>query len=550
MKRLSAPRKKKTIQKKTEFFKIQFVKVYLLLIVVTSITYFGTFQNEFSSYDDPTMIVNNIDIRDLSPNSVGNFFTRSYLLHYHPLTTLSFAIDYAIYGLKAWGFHLTNLILHIINVLLLFHLIFRFSRSTLISGICSLIFSVHPMNVEAVAWATARKDILFSSFYFFALIFYDKYNGNKINIKSFYLTGLFFLLSLLSKSSAVTLPLVLLVMDFYKQRSDKKNSFLEKIPLLILSFAAGILSIITQQETIGTAVALGYSIVDRIILLFYSIGFYFTKFFVPFELSVIHLFPQKAGLFFDKEIYFLASIGFCLLIILLILIKKRNVIFYSILTFVILLLPVLQLIPFAQSVVAERFAYLPYALVFLFIPLAVVNQGAFANPTTKAMIKIVSVVIIFALSVLSIQRVSVWKNGSSLYEDALQKNPNSSMVLTMCGIAKLESADYSRALNFFSRAVENDPKDPLALFSKGTALYYLSNYHEAITLFNQVLSMNQQYEDARYNRMLAYINLAYFDSALADVNWLISSNPSENKYYELRNLILKSINDSVSVQKR
>jgi tetratricopeptide (TPR) repeat protein len=518
----------------------------LALIFITAAVYQNTFQNGFSSYDDPAMIVQNNDIREISFPSLGAFFSKAYILHYHPLTMLSFATDYAVFGLDPRGFHFTNLLLHIINVLLLFLLMRKVIRADGLSFGLALLFAAHPMNVEAVAWVTARKDVLYAVFYLAALNVYLAYLRETSNRRFYYFTILLFLFSVLSKSAAVTLPFILVLIDLSERRADTKAMLFEKLPMIAISIAAGALSVFTQSETVGAAVAQGYAFTDRIVLFFYAIGYYLTQLFVPHGLSVIHLFPFKQNGFFSLSVYLIAAAGMLAIAIPLALRKVSRELFFLFAAFIICLLPVLQIVPFAQSITAERFAYMPYALALLFAGAAFARGGWLNNVTARKAFTGTAIVIVIIFSVLIVRRVDVWKTGFTLYADALEKNPGSPMVLTMCGTAKLETNEYADARQYFERAAAIDPNDALTRFSLGTAHLHLQNYRDAVDWLSKALHTNPESEDARYNRMLAYNGLAQYDSAMLDLNELIGRKPAKGEYYYARALLYSTLRDSAA----
>src|SRR3989339_423851 len=207
-----------------------------LILIVTFISYHSSIKNDFVNWDDNLYITGTNKIRELSLKSIVNFFT-------------SFDIEYKFFKLNPHAYHLTNLILHLINCLLVFWLIVLLSKKASVSFIVALLFGIHPLHVESVAWISERKDVLYALFYLGSIISYiyylkgetlhfiqgDSKKQNDGGKKYYYYSIFLFLLSLLSKSMAVTLPFVLILTDYLNNKKINKNTLKEKIPFFILS---------------------------------------------------------------------------------------------------------------------------------------------------------------------------------------------------------------------------------------------------------------------------------------------------------------------------
>ncbi len=210
-----------------------------LIAVATLVPFLGSLDNEFVSWDDAIYVTDNRLIQNLSWKSVAKIFSSPRKKTYVPLSTLSLAIDYRIWRLDPFGYHLTNLLLHLINTLLVFCLVWRLAHRLLPALIAALLFGVHPMHVESVAWISERKDVLSALFFLTALLSYLRYRSTQRSL--FYLLSLAsFVLALLSKQMAITLPIVLLLCDLLEGRSWTKRALIEKMPFLLLSLVFGL----------------------------------------------------------------------------------------------------------------------------------------------------------------------------------------------------------------------------------------------------------------------------------------------------------------------
>jgi protein O-mannosyl-transferase len=285
--------KKKNIHK-DHFGGIPDKRTWILLgiiLLITSAVYFQGIFNDFTHWDDPSQVYQNPDIRSLKFDNIQTYFTKYYVNMYQPLTTLSFAVEYHFFGLNPKAYHATNLVLHLFNVVLVFYFVLIISKRTTTALIVACLFGIHPMHVEAVAWITSRKDVLYTFFYIGSIISFIKYVT--YNKHTYYWISLFlFVFSLLSKSTAVTLPVILLLIDWYKQRDFRGSVLYEKIPFLVLSFLFGIISLISQQSMGYENDAVAFKFIDRLLLAAYSLGFYFVKLFIPINLSVLHAFEK------------------------------------------------------------------------------------------------------------------------------------------------------------------------------------------------------------------------------------------------------------------
>ena len=259
----------------------------IAVIVVTAVALAPSLNNGFTNWDDPDFITENPDIKSISFKKIGKFFTTSYggFAGYVPFILLTYTVEYSLFGLNAQAYHTTNLVLHLINCVLVFWFIFLISQKLPVAFIVSLLFGIHPLHVEPVAWIQGRKDLLFSLFYLAALILYVKYlkKGRK---KSFYFFALlFFILSLFSKVAAISLPFSLLLLDFFISKKIDKQSIQNKIPFFLFSLLFVFLAFLTFDTGAFAIQASDIDYVNNILLFFYSFIFYINKILLPFQLS-------------------------------------------------------------------------------------------------------------------------------------------------------------------------------------------------------------------------------------------------------------------------
>ena len=278
------------------------------ILLTTIIVYSNSLNNGFVKWDDDKYVCNNEDIRQLDGQSIHRFFTTNYLRMYQPVTMISYALDYKMGELNALTYHRTNFIFHLLNVLLVFYVIFLLTKQSAIAAISALFFGIHPLHVESVAWISERKDLLYSFFYLGSLITYILYRKRNNSYKFYVLSILFFLLSLFSKSAAVTLPLILVLTDYYLSNKLAFKNNLDKIPFFVLSVVFGVVSLISQR-VIGSDwdYVIGYTLLDRLFMGAYAFTFYIVKSIFPFGLSAIHPLPLKPAGFLPISLLHLRS---------------------------------------------------------------------------------------------------------------------------------------------------------------------------------------------------------------------------------------------------
>src|SRR6185436_5019321 len=277
-------------------------------------------------------------------------FTEASASNYHPLTMLSLAFNYAISGTVPFSYHFVNWLLHILNTALVFLFIYKISgKKVYVAAFASLIFGVHPMHVESVAWVSERKDMLYTFFFLLALLQYWRFleAGKRSNV---ILCFVFFILSLLSKPAAVILPIVLLLLDYWKGRSFNWKMLVEKIPFFILSIIFGFITIKVQSSDAIVSFDI-YPLWSRFFFASYTIMIYAARFFVPYPLSAFHPYPSVNELGLPVLLSPIFIIG---LLILLWLKRKDKLVVFSLLFFIVNLLLVMQFISIGLTIVSER----------------------------------------------------------------------------------------------------------------------------------------------------------------------------------------------------
>src|SRR3989339_477012 len=444
-------------EKKVSFFnKWQKNILIFFILSVTLVSYIPSLKNDFTNWDDGVLVKDNRKIRDLSFENIKNIFTSYNVGLYDPMFSLSLALEYKFFKLNPRVYHTTNLTLHLLNCLLVFWLMFLLTKNNFVSFFVSLLFGIHPLHVESVAWISERKDVLYSFFYLGSIISYLYYVKNKD--KKYYVLGLFtFVLSLMSKTMAVTLPLVLLLIDYIKQSSHPepqakdlsiRKKIIEKLPFFVLSLIFGIITIFAQRSIKNIKEGQVLTFFDIVFNVCNELIFYITKLFLPLNLSAVYPFLERIGGMFSK-IFSISPIIIIILVLAVYFSKKhtKKIIFGS-LFFLLTLLPVLNIIPIGRVIPADRYTYIPFLGLFY-----ILGEGIFYFYTQKTqnIIRVLILVLLIAvipiLSYLTYQRCKVWKDSLTLMSDVIKKYPDTVTVsYNNRGNSYRDNKEYTRAI--------------------------------------------------------------------------------------------------------
>jgi hypothetical protein len=432
----------------------------LIVFVLTIAAHFQGLWGQFVDWDDTTHITGNLAIRSLGFHNLWLMFTQPIAKLYCPLTWLSFAIDYQIWGRDPFGYHLTNLLLHVANTLLVLVLVRkvlrgRFQYSASAALLTAVIFGVHPLHVESVAWATERKDVLFVFFYLLGLISYFRWLDSH---KRAYYGACFglFVASALSKSAAVTFPAVLLLIDYFLA---KRKAWEVKIPFFAVSLIITGITFVCQAGGPGETVATPGIIPlwARAGLVGYCSLFYVRKFFWPVHLSAVYLPFDEMHWSIPTSLGYLAA--FVLITAVVFAVRRRwPVLWPSWLFYLITLSPTIGLIPVGIDVVADRYAHL--AILGLTLPVSMVIAQA-AGEARGVGARIVlggAIAAVFAtLTVAAARRTEIWFDTETLFLDTLQDHPNCLPAHINLTVWYTRLKEFDKAIQHGQRAIEIAP---------------------------------------------------------------------------------------------
>lgn len=477
---------------------------YAIIIVLglVLLILFPLLMNEWVNWDDPSYVLENPLVKSISIENISDIFQTSEVMGiYHPLTILSLAFDYYFWGDDPFGFHLTNLILHLFNTLLLFLICKHLLKSSAISLFVTLLFGMHPMHVESVAWISARKDVLYVFFLFASWLLYlisQKSDNRKV---AWYVGSLIlFIGSALSKSIAFVFPLILILSELLKTGAvPLKKELLRTIPFFLIAGLAMFSAYFGQNATSSIENSQDYSLIHSVFFGSYNIVYYVFKSFMPLQLAAFHPFPFSDQGYELSLIHYLAILPLIGLVILLLVSWRHDKrIFAGLALFIFSILPVIQLIPFGKSLSSERYTYLPYIGIFIVIGL-LAKQILAAKPKFSKWIISLLGVWLFFLGIQSWKQTKLWKNSETLWTQIIETHPDAFYAYYSRGMYYTSINKYDLAVKDFNESIHAFPTG-LAYYERGLANEKIGELKQAKQDYIDAINLDVDYA-------LAYLNL-------------------------------------------
>ncbi len=557
--------------------------------LMTLLAYLPALQNGFVNWDDDTYILENHHIRSFN----GEFFKWAFLHFYganwHPLTWISHAVDFALWGLNPLGHHLTNIILHAVNTLLVVLLVYRLlslsnetarireqwaflqERTTLVAaGITGLLFGLHPVHVESVVWIAERKDLLCALFFLLSIIVYTGYvrtayyetvPSNSLSPrfnKRYLLTLGLFILALCSKPMAVTLPAVLLILDWFPfKRIRSWKTFLavcfEKLPFIALLFISSILTILAQKSGEALQPMEFAPLSTRALVAAKAIIAYLGKMIVPLNLIPFYPYPQNLSPLSSE--YFVPIALVVMITIACVLSIGKQRIWSSIWSYyVVTLIPVLGFVQVGTQAMADRYTYLPSIGPFILLGLGTAwgMSKIDALARLRLFFKIVGaaavILALLSLSYLTFRQTLIWKNGLSLWTYVIEKEPEISRAYNNRGLVYSDMGQFDRAIEDFDRSISLNPTLDIAYNNRGVLFGRMGQFDKAIGDIEKALALNPSFFLAFNNLGINYAKKGSFDKALEQFNKAIMLNQDHGMAYFNRGLLyMKTGNNKLAV---
>jgi len=500
----------------------------LLILITTIIVYNTILSNDLVNWDDTNYLRDNPLIRSIDLKAL---FSTYVMGNYHPLTMLAYAVEYQFFGLNSTGYHAVSLLLHLINVVLVFYAVFQLSNNIIVGLVASLFFGIHPMHVESVAWASELKDLLYTLFFLAAYIYYLKYLTNQTKRAYYFSIGLF-LCSLLSKGMAVSFPIVLLLTDYLKGRKISRGVLIEKIPFFLLALIFGIVAVFAQKS-LGATESTVFPFGQRIVFASFAFVNYLVKLLIPLNLSSYYPYPIKVSQGIPPQYYAYPVIVLAIAAVLFYFRRSKKIMF-GITFFIATIFLVLQLLPVGDAIMADRYTYIPsIGLVYL------AGEGFYwlwnKNKKTAAVIATVTLAGLFSFQAYT--RCTAWRNSLVLWNDVIDKYKTIPAAFYNRGLYLFNNGSDSDALNDFNRAIELKPNYADAYNNRGSVFMKYGKIDEALSDLTNAIAYNKNLTQAYFNRGFIFYQRKQFDRAVQDYNRVIELNPDIDKLAIAHNIM-------------
>ncbi len=522
----------------------------LVLMVITFGLYFQITGHEFVNYDDDTLITSNRVVVDANSPLSACFEWNVFSPHFKPLVLLSWRAEYQLFGENPAVFHFNNLVLHGLNVLLVFiislSLLPKFIKEkkhhALAAFFIALLFAVHPLHVESIAWAVERKDVLYSFFFLLSWWAYIQYL-DKEKYLFLMLSSIFFLLVLLSKSMGITLPAILFLTDYLYNRKNVVGLMKEKIPLLALLvfgviiyglgsylssfFSGGVVGTNTNISETLQAASEANPLLQIILMSFLKVFLLFVHVLVPTNISVIYE-GSEIQKWFGAFIYVIPFVLGGLIYLAYRLADKNKVFLFGLLFFLITVSPAIAIGKYGGVgvFIGDRYTYTP--MLGLLIPVVVLF---YQIPLRSQLLKNILLGALCALSFfLSYQAIGVWKNAETLWSNAINKTVCAAPAYNGRGVYYLDILnEKDKALEDFNQSIACDSTHARASYNRGLILQGKNRDQEALSDYNRAIRLNPNYVEAYVNRGNIYRDRKDFNEALNDYNIAIRLSPDFQK---------------------
>lgn len=492
---------------------------------VTFAAYTGAFDHAFVSWDDPDYVQENSLVQH---HDTHGLLTSVISNNYHPLTMISLAMN-ATQPLSPRPFIVTNVIIHTWNTCLVFWLVLLLSgRRLVVASAAALLFGIHPMHVESVAWVSERKDVLYGFFFLAACITYWKYLERRA-WPWLVATFILFVLSCLSKGMAVVFPLVMVLLDHWKRRPIvEPRSLVEKVPFFAIALLFGLIAMNVQaggdfhgaftrvdKHLKGLADSMPVTAVQRLTLPSYGYLMYVWRLFVPLKLCGFYPYPSpsEAGglLFLLAPLFLLGSVALAIWDI-----PRTRIFSFGIGWYLVTIAPVLQWVPVGEAITADRYAYVSYVgLIFsLTCGIALLVRGA---PAMRFAAWGGGSVFAIVLFVLTTRQVATWRDSETFWSTVIDRSPRSDLAYISRGNSRGQSGRIPEAMEDLQTALKLGSHRGVLFDGLGNAYGSLGQMDSALVMFDRGLSLEPNMGRTYYNRAIAYLRLSRPNDALADL---------------------------------
>lgn len=556
--------------KKTSIFSTQTI-LLLIILGFSFLIYSPCLKNDFVNWDDDRNVYENPNVLELSSKNIKAIFTSDVIGNYNPLPILSFAIEHHFFGMNPKVMHTTNILLHLLCCMLVFFIFKRLGLHLFVAFLGTLLFSLHPLKVESVAWITERKDVLFGSFFLGALLLYIK-NIELPTRKRSMLIFLLFAIGLFAKIQMVALPLTFLAIDYWFDKKISIKLVLEKWAFFLGSLAFGILGIYMLKGQGSLETNTSFNTIERLFIGTYSLLVYLVKFLIPYKMVPLYAYEPKL----HWTHYASMPIVIAMFVGLFFLYKKNyKAILFGFAFFFFNIVFLLQILGAGQGYLADRFTYIAY-IGLIFILCYYIQQWIETNKVRTTVLYPSVGAYILILSFISYKQCAYWKNSGTLWSRVLEYQNNTSLPYNNRAnyyrdkrLFDLALQDYNRAIELkaghgtynsraklffnknedqkalidYNKAIEMAPDKAEYYINRGAAYAKLGNLDLAIKDFDKGLLMDPTWKVGYLNRSIMYNQAGNFQKALVDIDNYLKFEPTNSDMWYEGGRCLRALNN-------
>ncbi len=515
--------------------------IILLLVFVCLMAFGRTAGNDFINFDDNKYVTENKNIQSgFNLKSIPWAVKAVVVSNWHPLTLFSHMLDWKLFGSSATGHHIVSLLLHLGTVVFLFLFLNKTTRNIRASAFAVALFAIHPLRVESVAWIAERKDVL-SMFWGMACLYAYAYYTELPRLSRYLVCLTLFALALMSKAMMITLPFVMMLLDYWPLQRWQKSwieqrtfgIFLEKIPFILLTIFSGMVTFLTHSQGSSVTAEVHPTFLTRCANAAVSCATYLAKTFWPVNLAAYYPYNFQLPLWKVS-----VSLMIILLITVMVLyyIRKRPFLFVGWFWYMGTIIPVIGLVPFGTQAMADRYTYLPS------VGIAIILSWGFPlllpwNKIRRRLLYPFGIVIIILLSVLTWQQCGYWKNSITLFNRTLQITTRNHIAHNHLALALFKKRSFEDALDHYNKAIDIHHGYTNAYYNRGIVYYMLGQKLLALDDFKQASNLipkTTEYASVFNNMGVIYTNLQQYQPAIDNYNKAISLDQNYADAYNNR----------------
>ena len=471
------------------------IAIIVAVCVIVLVVHWPALSAKAVSFDDDTYVTNNLLVQNPGWASANRFLTEVFSPstvggYYQPLAMISLMFDDAVGGRtdNLMPFHRTSIALHVANTVLIIVLLYLLFGNIWLAAAAGLLFGVHPMTVESIAWVTERKTLLAAFFSFWSLLFYILFT--RTAAKKYYAVCLLaYLMALMSKPTSMFLPFVMILMDYWPLNRFSRNSLSEKSPFYILLVVFAVITFISQSATLGCLLPGqgGHSLLNPPLIICHNIIFYPCKMLWPVDLTSFYAYP-KPFMILNPRILGDVIATLFLIVLLVVSLRWTRAALTGWLIFFVAILPTMQILKFSFVIASDKFAYLPsFGLLMMLTSFLL---WFCSNKPRRAMIVLIVVLSLTVTEGIATRKyLACWKDTFGLYNHMLALAPDSVPVYCQFAIAYGQIGQNEKAMELLEKAVTIDPSENQAWFNLGVAYFQLGRYQEAIDAFRKTIDL-------------------------------------------------------------